>query len=490
MNKPLSFIYDNIRYVTLFCEDSFLKTALEPESNVANCMRITGSGGYNAAFKKTFGMQLRNVPVIEDADITRNGNIFIVKGNVVIDDVKYNVSITATGITYTKEDVSEEKLGVSEITNEHEVSEIIEEPKELEETETLEVNESIENSVKEENSEDTQLAGSLTNIGVNSQSVTDTSVVENKKIADEENVVENKQQEVINKSNKDMLRNMEKRFQEIPQGINFVKREKDGIEKLAPRDVMLIGGKSNNTAGVLVNGSLYTKQSKNRLKVKPNKTNEPVATTTYKPVEVKDVIASTKPIPTCDALEVISENTEEKPVIIEKAIDLDLPKYKNIETTEPVTPVKEQLNNMSEILKSRFRKTDEYIKDQQFCENTIPDIESTTTDTKHADCDKEIVLEKLKTHFSEEVRNIIDKIPEAMLGSITEFTMYPIDKDNLDKNGTHYCIDNRWYKSGNWYCIDVVCNASRYFYNSVDNITVEIPIADCKAWAHAIGLGN
>ena len=94
--------------------------------------------------------------------------------------------------------------------------------------------------------------------------------------------------------------------------------------------------------------------------------------------------------------------------------------------------------------------------------------------------------EAVRAKLSKEVNEIIGDIPVDCLGPIMEFTSHEVDTHKLDEQGDMFCIDNRWHKQGNWYCIDVVPTASRYFYNAKRSVSMEIPINICKEWLEAI----
>lgn len=90
---------------------------------------------------------------------------------------------------------------------------------------------------------------------------------------------------------------------------------------------------------------------------------------------------------------------------------------------------------------------------------------------------------QVRQTLSKEVNDVIGSIPLDLLDKIEEFTLMPVDVDAVRKGGTLYCIDHRWHKSGNWYCLDVVPNTSRFFYNSNQNIAIEISLKDLKEWS-------
>ena len=121
-------------------------------------------------------------------------------------------------------------------------------------------------------------------------------------------------------------------------------------------------------------------------------------------------------------------------------------------------------------------------------EASIPKQESVVTAEpvmSEADAKKKR-KEELRASMSPAVASVIGNIPLECLCSISEFTSRPVDKAALDRDGDMFCIDNRWHRQGKWFCIDVVSNGSRYFFNSRLNVSIEIPVADCKAWYEAV----
>ena len=121
-------------------------------------------------------------------------------------------------------------------------------------------------------------------------------------------------------------------------------------------------------------------------------------------------------------------------------------------------------------------------------EASIPKPESVVTAEpvmSEADAKKKR-KEELRASMSPAVASVIGNIPLECLCSISEFTSRPVDRAALDRDGDMFCIDNRWHRQGKWFCIDVVPNGSRYFFNSRLNVSIEIPVADCKAWYEAV----
>lgn len=140
---------------------------------------------------------------------------------------------------------------------------------------------------------------------------------------------------------------------------------------------------------------------------------------------------------------------------------------------------------------NRFEQPVEY--ERQYApvdelEESVPKQESVVTAEpvmSEADMKKKR-KEELRANMSPAVASVIGNIPLECLCSISEFTSRPVDKAALDRDGDMFCIDNRWHRQGKWFCIDVVSNGSRYFFNSRLNVSIEIPVADCKAWYEAV----
>ena len=114
-----------------------------------------------------------------------------------------------------------------------------------------------------------------------------------------------------------------------------------------------------------------------------------------------------------------------------------------------------------------------------------PDVDVAATTDARAEA-KEAVRKKL----SPEINKIIGDIPTDMLDNIPEFTMNEVDVSKLEQEGDIYCINKRWCKRGKWFCIDVIPNTARYFYNSRLGVSMEIPINVLKEWLAALNING
>lgn len=110
MKTQLSFIHNDVKYITLFGANDYLQGLLEAGGNAAPAMKILTSSAYSHSFKSVFGIEARKVPVMQDTEVTQNGNTFIVKGKVLSADGKsHDAEITALGIKIDGEYVDAEE---------------------------------------------------------------------------------------------------------------------------------------------------------------------------------------------------------------------------------------------------------------------------------------------------------------------------------------------------------------------------------------------
>lgn len=93
-NLQVGFSYNGVNYVTLFNAEEYLKTALLPGSNVAKKVSIVTKQSFFGQFKKEFGMSIQEVPLLSDASVTKNGEMFLATGTITMDGSTYNVKVT------------------------------------------------------------------------------------------------------------------------------------------------------------------------------------------------------------------------------------------------------------------------------------------------------------------------------------------------------------------------------------------------------------
>lgn len=112
----------------------------------------------------------------------------------------------------------------------------------------------------------------------------------------------------------------------------------------------------------------------------------------------------------------------------------------------------------------------------------IEEVPVVTDDFEKREYDKKAFL----ISVSADIARVIEKIPLSIIGPIAEFTTNPVNTRRLTNESDAYCIDNRWHKAGKWYCIDVVNDTARYFFNSRLNISIQIPQATLKEWLRVV----
>ena len=156
----------------------------------------------------------------------------------------------------------------------------------------------------------------------------------------------------------------------------------------------------------------------------------------------------------------------------------------------PVSSVKDEEKEREEALMRSWQNTQKVDTSARWEQPVVETVAEETVDVKAVtDVDAEkrkAAKEAVRATLPPEINAVIGDIPVEMLTSIAEFTSSPIDEKLLDEQGDLFCIDRRWHKQGKWFCIDVVCNTSRYFFNSRLGVSIEIPISFCKAWYDAV----
>ena len=435
MEKQLSFIYENNRYVTLFGADDFLKTALLPDSNVANVSTINKSGGLTAGFKKFAGMAVKDVPIITDATIQVNANFYIVSGKAVIDGEEYNVRITAVGNEFTPvnpigskaEEPEEPEVKEESVPDEEPAKEEPVEENETEEESAVEepgiTNEETDECIKEEKNEKEETAAEVVTADTN--------------VADIVSLTPDFASRHFNNS----------------VGFSMGKPRKDGITELASG--MQIGTASDNgTSGLLYGLSNMHRPNvaiigNNRSPFARRNTRENL----FPQAQAKREEIAKPAVTEAEVTPVLELSGSERDAALVKEWNKDA-------IHDPLIPVIPTIDEEESVEKKTEPATEQV--------------------------DNKVLKETLRAGFSDEINAVIGDIPHALLGSISEFTMNDVSVERLQEQGSIYCIDGRWHKSGNWFCIDVVNKNARFFYNSKSNTYVEIPIKACRDWLQAV----
>lgn len=434
MIRQLSFLYEGERYVTLFGASEFLAQSLIPGSNVARYTDILTKQSASVAYKKDFGSAVREVLFIPDAVVTKApSGMYMVTGHVTIDNVEYNCSINATGITIEgledENKVAEQPAEVATVSTETTVEDVNTnaEEKVAEEVESAPTAEGVEQT--EDKAEQTVEESKQ------EESLPDVEPVE------EEDVVEEITYSIDAEDypTDDEVRAEKPTFKtnvmdvEMSGGIKFTRTSSDAIQESVPGK--LIGKPDRNAVGLMFHGTLPT-QNNGRTRREPE--------------------------------------TEETPFLLPQNRMVNVP---------PTVPTKDSMTALQRALveaQEREAQEREVVEEVIYEEPTEEVVEEEVSEEPAVS--KEAAKKEFRSKLSAEINEVIGRIPGEMLGPITEFTTNPINTEALEKRGDLYCIDNRWHKVGKWFCIDCVANLTRHFYNSRQNISIAIPINVCKEW--------
>lgn len=382
MKYQLSFVHNNERYVTLFGAKEYLASFLEENSNVANYSKLIVSGGAMAALKGEFGLSSRNIPIIEDAVVTKSGNKFLVEGKVSIDGTSYvcavkEDSIVIEGVTDVVETVPEpvaapvEEPVVQELP---EVEELVEEIAETTETEVEPV-----------------------------------------------------------------------KTTEIPSDVD--------LHSVKTTSGITLGNTTSNTASIFIGA----------------------------------------PSKACPGISFGGSELRPKPVKRPNRLTRSTDRFERQEQRQYVVMEAAEIKEFPEtsevqVVKAPEVKTD--LEPSLWVEPVAQVKEPAPTEEPEVTEDNKVAKQEFRAKLSPEINEVLGKIPPALLGPITEFTTRQIDTEALKDRGYAYCVDNRWHHSGRWYCIDVINDTARYFYNSHLDVSVSIPVATLREWSKLIGKGD
>ena len=177
-----------------------------------------------------------------------------------------------------------------------------------------------------------------------------------------------------------------------------------------------------------------------------------------------------------DAFEdIFGENSGSEEVVV--AQEQDITYTTDSEYTSKNEPTSAKINYaMDETRSASTRSWDTLLSDKQDIDENSKYFTPTAP-----------VKEKLRSSIKRgekgavvEVPDFMLEVPRELLGNINAYTTGDVDKEMLVANGSSYCIQNGWANVGQWYCIDVVSTASRFFFNDVTGICEEVTFSMCK----------
>lgn len=432
MNRSLSFLYEGIRYFTTL-QDDYIRS-MHPDGNVITMGEAVATAGIASALSQPW--KLRNpvqIPILsENVSINRvDDKTFEVTGDIEVDGSKYKVELTSERLDWFEE--AEEP--VAEETAEEPEPEVQGEPEpEVEETkEETEVEETKEEPEVVEETEEVSEPYPI--------------LIEPKEEPKPEPTVQR-------------------------ESAPMVQQESTPIR--THREELVIGGTCKVPAisrGVPVRGRTTSALAK-RLK---NSAIQSFPTAPAKePTLVGKFIGRKFP----HTLEV--EEPAPAPVVAEEPKAVEEPKPKEPVRTEyryfEDTPSKEEKKE-----ETSPKLTSLHGRDLLGDAVEVPTVDQTSA--ARSPMFKGFDADKFYRELPDETREILEKIPlECMKGNITESTSLSINEDELKRQGSAYCITNRWHVYGDWYYIDVVHHMSRFYFNEKENVSSEISLSVFKKW--------
>lgn len=481
--KQFTFIYNNRRYITLVGGSSSFDEICPANSNAADYNKLAVTNYLISQFITEFGMSFTNAAPIENPVVTMDGEAYHVTGTytdengftapieVLKDKILVNgkdISIEELSDTAVLEE--DEKVDEQSNNEEHAIESTInmEETAVMEETTVMEDTASVEDSTDvvsevddsiaedeqevediEPIAEEVKFDDSITEEVVTIDTIEDTE--------DEHEVsIDTTEQRVINTNTIQPAFDIERQLSgrsRMPVGFYFgsyndesIEEEEDVMGNLgaSPKigfmlpDDKVVGfklGEPKKPETSLYIGAVSTDQSNIGMQMHKAPIEEPEVAVEI-PARTSVVRTPAKPV----------ENADEE-IVIKPFVKANNPKP--VEKPVPIVPTKSVITKDNEDEKKDVVTAEE----------------------------KEEVLSKLQP----ELRDIIVRIPVTLLSNIEEFTTNPIDMTALESQGQNYCIEKRWKKSGNWFCIDAVNEMKRYFYNKNEHVSMGISIATIRA---------
>lgn len=486
--RQVKFNYNGLFYVTLFGCGGELEEARLPGSNVAKMSTFLLNKVLGGYYTVVTGYTVNAMPVVEDAAVTKDGEMFYVSGMVDVDGVKVPVQVTDKElyVEYPAE------LRSVEVKNTEQEAVKEPEPVEVKKPEsvsipTVEVKEPESISittveVPEEHEEQPTVEEQISEIETGTTGITEQQVVEKETVKSEE------------------------------KAEDFIARPK--------HSGLTIGGKSNNSSGFMVGNQMY----KNNKTPEPVKRQPGIQSSIDRPPMRRSI-----EVPTSDSELRKRSNREVQPRHENSSRSTRRFVMNDPETTEPKSGYNQAMAEL-EAWRQKITTVPGYSYEHPIVEEKrtepvpVPEsvisdpvgVETIPEDTADiVDSEDEAFLESLNIagendqkvsdvhteeaeeqstgrvqevlgRMSKSIAETFPTMPISILGNIPEFTMKDIDTSRLEGEGHVYCIDNRWHKCGEWFCIDVVNKASRFFYNSKTKSYFEVSRRDCLDYFEAV----
>lgn len=454
MNKQVSFMYNGSQYFT-FDGSNYMATTLK--TNAATMQTINSKASFGGEMKKLNDGSMRyaqDFPIVEDAKVELVDGYFNVTGKITREGKEYEVELNKDGLKFVGDEAEpeqkpEESVKPEEVPTPEPISGKVEEITE----DVVQIEEPTEPTIKADVT--IQPVLTITKENQEKKPVT-TPKVNGKKIG-------------------------------FVFGERVASAQPIAVQLGIPTDVLgCVFGSTQVQQAPRAKKSIRANNG-NRMKAVPkyvdNRLEEQIKEEPRRPAFTQATATKQPVVPVVQPepkQETVAVPEEERRAIQES--------WGNF---SPATPIGERQfesvpTGSAEDLAAKLRQQNNVpIQPVSLAKEEEPEQEQVTIDRnseEYAQRKKEV-----RATFTQEVRDVIGDIPTQLLGSIEEFTTEPVNVDEVNRGGVMYCIDRRWHKAGNWFCIDVVPNASRYFYNHNKGVSIEISIKDVRAWKSVIG---
>lgn len=449
MNTQIAIIYENVKYFTFYGSE-YLQSKF-PNTNVIAMGDIVANTSYAFDLNKhSGGTKWQQIPVLEDAKVTRVGSYLQGTGTITVKGVTYDVELTPNKLLVTEqgasasiESVQEEPTPVVE-----QVEEKVEEPKAEEPTPTpVEepvVEEPVVEEVKEPVIEEKPLSKPVLRIDVPAE------------------VLAKAQPAVAPVLNVPTTQPVKP-----APTMGVLSGSRWGSNKGTRPKLGLSIGTSATHSGLVFHGDMPT----------------PNVSEGFRNRRLKNITATGRPNEYSSGRRLFNKQLQQPMQMPMQPVVPEPPKP----TAAEIEAQKEK-ELMDAWHKAQFHER--VAKFEQPVPETVSEevveVKALTPSTPTEVDSRKAAKEALRSELPAEVNAVIGKIPLELLKSIPEFTANPVDVQQLNSLGDVFCIDNRWHRQGKWFCVDVVCTKSRYFFNSKLGVSIDIPIDICRKWLDVI----
>ena len=461
MKTQIAFMFEGVKYFTFYGSNYMAGTF--PDTNVVTLNDVTKSKAVQGELRKlNGGINWNMTPTLINEHLSRVGKYIQGTGDVVVDGVTYHVEFSPNGMDWKSDNTSYETL------NEEVSKEVVPEVTDKSDTEKIS---SIENEVVSDTA-DTDV------VETNSENVTTEEIKNTYYVPVNPNSGKTRMLQAV-------IENVPDESLNIPPVKTTMMQA--AIAHVPPREEMFPGVHWGNNKGNRAKLSMTIGRCDvNEGLVFHGSMPNPNTSEGYRNRRLKSTTITGRPSGMSFGRQMpfkrYADNSDND--VSEAAI------LRQRNNTPVQTLDKDMDMERAEALMRSWQnaqKADLSAKWEQPVPETVSEEVVEVKAVTESDADiRKAAKEAVRATLPAEINDVIGDIPVEMLTSIAEFTTSPVDIKSLEEQGDLFCIDRRWHRQGKWYCIDVVCNTSRYFFNSKLGVSIEIPISYCKAWYDAI----